>query len=222
MEAALARRRLIPDEAVLDAANRIMRRVGPGGLTFALVSSESGLAPATLVQRFAGKELLVRAAVGRAWDLLDASIAFADEAYPVTSAGAMSLLVGLSAGFADLDFTTAWVLRADLREAQWRSRGANWRETLCGALGRRLTADPAEQASFGRLLANQWQGAMIGWSYAPDLPLAAKVREDLDVWWEAMGRARPVAVELPAEQVPEADLPEETPTERIIRLYGDG
>ena len=218
----LARRRLIPDEAVLDAANRVMGRVGPGGLTFALVAGESGLAPATLVQRFAGKELLVQAAVGRAWDLLDASIALADTAHPVTPAGAMSLLVGLSAGFADLDFATAWVLQSGWRDTLSRSRAARWREALCGALGRRLTADPETQIAFGRLLANQWQGAMIGWSYAPDLPLAAKVREDLEAWWEAMGRVTPAAVESSAEPVPELERPEETPTERIIRLYGDG
>ena len=222
MEAELVRRRLIPDEAVLDAANRVMRRVGPGGLTFALVAGESGLAPATLVPRFAGKELLVEAAVGRAWDLLDASIAFADTAHPVTPAGAMSLLVGLSAGFADLDFATAWVLQAEWRDTPSRSRAAKWREGLCGALGRRLTADPATQISFGRLLANQWQGAMIGWSYVPELPLAAKVREDLDAWLQALGRLTPIAVELSTEPLPELERPEETPTDRIIRLYGDG
>lgn len=217
----MARRRLIADEVVLDAAGRVMRRVGAGGLTFALVAAESRLAPATLVQRFAGREQLIEAAMVHAWDRLDAAVAFADNSHPMTPEGAISLLVGLSAGFEDLDFATAWVLRAEMGEAHLRSRGAKWYETLSQTLGRRLVIDLAAQLAMGRLLANQWLGAMICWGYAGDVPLATQVRLELDAWWAAIGSGISIGV-APEAGVPDGGTIEETPTDRIIRLYGDG
>ena len=218
----MARRRLISDEVVLDAASRVMHRVGPGGLTLALVAAESGLAAATLVQRFDGREQLIEAATLYAWDRLDAVMAFADNAHPMTPDGAIALLVGLSAGFEDLDFATAWVLRAEIAEAHLRLRGAKWHETLSQALGRRLIFDPAGQMAMGRLLANQWLGSMIGWGYAAGVPLATQVRLDLDAWWAAIGNGISVGVVAPEVEMPDDGMPEETPTDRIIRLYGDG
>jgi len=217
----MARRRLIADEVVLDAAGRVMRRVGAGGLTFALVAAESRLAPATLVQRFRGREQLIEAAMVHAWDRLDAALAFADNSHPMTPEGAISLLVGLSAGFEDLDFATAWVLRAEMGEAHLRSRGAKWHETLSQTLGRRLVIDLAAQMAMGRLLVNQWLGAMIGWGYAASGPLATQVRLELDAWWAAIGSGTSVGV-IPETGVPDGGIIEETPTDRIIRLYGDG
>lgn len=218
----MARPRLVSDEVVLDAANRVMRKVGPGGLTFALVAAESGLAAATLVQRFAGRDQLIEAAMVGAWDRLNAGVAFADNAHPVTPEGAIALLVGLSAGFEDLDFATAWVLRAEMRETHLRSRGAKWHEALSQVLGRRLVIDRLAQAAMGRLLANQWLGSMIGWGYAAGVPLATQVRLDLDAWWAAIGNGISVGVVAPEVEMPDDGMPEETPTDRIIRLYGDG
>ena len=49
----------------------MVRDAGPEALTFAAAAAESGLAASTLVQRFGSKAGLLRAALLRAWDLLD-------------------------------------------------------------------------------------------------------------------------------------------------------
>jgi AcrR family transcriptional regulator len=53
------RPRTIPDTDVFAAAYRVISRVGPARLTLAEIARESGLAPATLVQRFGSKRGLL-------------------------------------------------------------------------------------------------------------------------------------------------------------------
>ena len=53
------------DDAVLDAAGRVIARAGPAGLTLAAVGEEVGLSAATLVQRFASKRGLLLAVARR-------------------------------------------------------------------------------------------------------------------------------------------------------------
>lgn len=99
----VARPRSVPDEALLDAALAVMRRAGPDGVTFAAVSAASGLAAATLVQRFGSKRGLLRAALHRAWDLLAAQTAALDGSAPPTAAGAVTILVELSRDYGEGD-----------------------------------------------------------------------------------------------------------------------
>src|SRR5919202_3700704 len=58
------------DSDILDAAARVISRLGPSRFTLADVAREAGLAPATLLQRFGSKQGLLRAfasqAAGRA------------------------------------------------------------------------------------------------------------------------------------------------------------
>jgi AcrR family transcriptional regulator len=63
----MPRPRTIDDDAVLDAADRIVERGGPAAVTFASVAAEVGLAPATLVQRFGTKRGLLLATTIRGW-----------------------------------------------------------------------------------------------------------------------------------------------------------
>ena len=59
----MPRRKLLSDEAVLAGAMRVMGRTGPDAFTLAAVSAETGIAPATLVQRFGDKQGLILRAV---------------------------------------------------------------------------------------------------------------------------------------------------------------
>ena len=214
----MARQRGISDEAVLDAANVVLRRVGPGQLTFALVAAESNLAAATLVQRFENKQKLVRLTLLRAWDRLDAHTATLDRVQHESPAGAISLLAELSGAFGEVDFADGLLLlREDFRDPQLRVRGEHWGDTLAQVLGRRLTGDTSRQKQLGQMLANQWQGAVVWWGYTQRQPLATRVRQELEAWWAVVGTGAPT----PVEAVPPPP-PEETPTDRIIRLYGDG
>jgi AcrR family transcriptional regulator len=57
----MSRKRTTSDADVLAAAGRVIARLGPSRFTLADVSAESGLAPATLLQRFGSKRGLLLA-----------------------------------------------------------------------------------------------------------------------------------------------------------------
>lgn len=63
------------DASILDAAGRIVSRIGPAKFTLADVAREVGLSAATLVQRFGSKRGLMLALAGSARDSVDACFA---------------------------------------------------------------------------------------------------------------------------------------------------
>jgi AcrR family transcriptional regulator len=184
------RPRTISDEALLDRALAILAERGPASLTFAALAERTGLATATLVQRFGSKPALVRAALLRAWDLLEALTAAADRAAPSSPAGAVALLLELS------EIYTASrshdeglvVLREDFRDPVARARGERWGNVLAEALGRRLSDATGPREDLGRLMAAQWQGTVLLWGFAPSRPLRDVVEEALRDWCAAIGR----------------------------------
>jgi AcrR family transcriptional regulator len=180
METDVPRPRTIADPDLLDAALGLMHDQGPAALTFASVARATGLAPATLVQRFGSKDGLMEAALLHAWDELDARTASADARFAVTPAGAIELLVSLSRhGDRDRFANGLLILREDFRHPRLRERGDIWGTGLALILGRRLTADPGRQDDLGRLMANQWQGAMLWWGFARDGRVEDYVSEEL-------------------------------------------
>jgi AcrR family transcriptional regulator len=70
------------DAAILEAAGRIIARVGPAKFTLADVAREAGLSPATLVQRFGSKRGLMLALARAARDSVDACFAAVRAAHP--------------------------------------------------------------------------------------------------------------------------------------------
>ena len=53
------RRRSIPNDTIINLASQLLIERGPEAITFAQVAQRSGLAPATLVQRFATRHALM-------------------------------------------------------------------------------------------------------------------------------------------------------------------
>jgi AcrR family transcriptional regulator len=159
----MPRKRTIPDTAVLDAALALAEGAGPGALTFASLSAESGLAPATLVQRFGTKAGLLQAALLRAWDLLDEATAAADEAAGDGPEGVVDLVVRLGGQYDPAeDADQILLLREDLRDPVLRARGQAWIAALAAAVERRLEgAEPG----VGRLVVAQWQGSLTVWQF---------------------------------------------------------
>lgn len=161
------------DEEVLDAALTLLRY---GRLTFASVAAACGLSAATLVQRFGTKDGLRRAALLRAWDLLDERTRTLAASAPRTPQGAIELLVGLSGQYDDINqyAENLLILREDLRDPALRARGAAWERELVAALEARC--GPGS----GPLLAAHWQGAVTWWAFSQDGPLEARLREGLE------------------------------------------
>jgi len=176
----MARRKTLSDEAVLDAALGLIHQRGPEALTFDSLSQACGLSGATLVQRFGGKAALKQAALLRAWDGLDAQTARLAAAVPRTPAGAIALLVGLSDyGEIEAYAEGLLVLREDLRDPLLRARGAAWQAALVAALDACFADTPRAPRDIGPLMAAQWQGSLLWWSFDPEGPVADHVRREL-------------------------------------------
>lgn len=186
----MPRPRTVSDVDLLDGALRVMRRTGPDGVTFQSVASETGLAAATLVQRFGSKADLLRAVLLRAWDHLDEATEAADVTAPATVRGSVEFLVALSADYGEGDpyDEGLLVLREDMRDPMLRRRGVAWEKRLIAAVGRRLGPKGRPRHDLGRLMVAQWQGAILWWGFRRDGRLPSAVRSALLVWLKAVGK----------------------------------
>lgn len=180
----MARRRSIADADLLDAALALMTTEGPDAITFAAMSAATGLAPATLVQRFGSKPALVKAALVRAWDLLDARTEEIADKTEATPAGALALLVALSGDYPEGDAYAdqLMILREDLRDPDLRMRGRQWRERLCAILAPRLAGRRGPDEDAARELTALWQGAVIWWGFERDGTAESYVAAILGNW----------------------------------------
>lgn len=166
------------DAEVLAAAHRLVHARGPDALTFAALARATGLSASTLVQRFASKAGLMRATLHHAWDRLDGRTLELAATVPRTPEGAIILLRELSRAYGDIEAYAEGllVLREDLRDAELRARGAAWKASLAGILDRCLGGRPE---GLGLMLAAQWQGALLWWSFEPQGPVEAFVEAQL-------------------------------------------
>lgn len=71
------------EQALVDAAEAVLVRAGPTGVTVRAVAIEAGVAPMGVYSRFGGKDGLVEALLVRAFDGLRAAVAAHGEADPV-------------------------------------------------------------------------------------------------------------------------------------------
>jgi AcrR family transcriptional regulator len=183
----MPRKRTVPDHELLDAALVVVHSEGPEALTFAALAHRTGLAASTLVQRFGSKAGLLRAALGRAWDELEARTAEADAVAGGGPAGVVGMLVALTAPYEAHDYADQLlVLREDLRDPVLRARGQAWIATLVDAVERRLGGPGT-----GLVVVAQWQGLLTVWGFTRTDRLDRVVRAGLD---ELVTRLRPPAV----------------------------
>lgn len=180
----MARRKTIPDEAVLDTILETLRQTGPADLTFALAAKAAGLSAATLVQRYGDREALLEAVLLRAWDRLDAETEAADAEEAPDLQGAIAFLLRLMPPEAAEETATdgLLLLREDIRNPVLRARGAAWGLRVARALGRRLSADPGEGERLGWQMAGIWQGAHLWWAFTRSQPAEAAMRSALEDW----------------------------------------
>jgi AcrR family transcriptional regulator len=165
----MPRPKILPDEAVLQAAHTLIHERGPEALTFSALAGACGLSASTLVQRFGSKERLIQSTLLHAWDGLDATTARLAATMPKTPAGAIEFLVALSGNYGEIESYAngLLVLREDLRDPVLRRRGAAWKVTLSRALDACFAGVPQAPPGIGLLMAAQWQGALLWWSFDP-------------------------------------------------------
>ena len=71
----MPRTRIIPDTHVFAALRSIVAAEGASAASFRAVGRATGLAPATLVQRYGSAEGMLMAAMQDGWDQADAALA---------------------------------------------------------------------------------------------------------------------------------------------------
>ncbi len=145
----MPRRKQVPDADVLDLALGVLHTGCAQALTFAALAEVSGLAPATLVQRFGGKAELLHRVLMHAWDQLEWRTAELGEADAPGPEGAVAFLVGLSAQYGGIDSyaDALLVLREDLLDPESRRRGREWKEALARILDTCLEGPPGAGVS---------------------------------------------------------------------------
>lgn len=177
----MPRPKTLPDADVLTAAHRLIHQRGPAALTFANVAEACGLSSATLVQRFGSKAGLVQSTLLYAWDRLDEKTERLAAAVPKTIDGAIALLVALSRDYGGIESYAdgLLILREDLRDPVLRARGAAWKISLSGALESCFSQVPHAPHGMGLLMASQWQGSLLWWSFDPQGDVEGFVEDSL-------------------------------------------
>ncbi len=146
----MSRTRLIPDTQVFAALRQIIATQGEAAASFRAVGRMTGLAAATLVQRYGTAAGMMRAAQLDAWDIADAALQQADADAPRTAKGATALLKALPA--------TPMMSR----DPQVMARAAAWRRQVTKALAARLGSGQAAEILFAA-----WQGRAV-WAQTGD------------------------------------------------------
>ncbi len=159
----------------------IVQSGGSEALTFASLAQKTGLAPATLVQRFHNKADLKRAALLAVLQAIEATTQRLIAGSPQTPAGAIRILVGLSTDYGTTKTyaRNLLIFREDIQDAAVRERAAAWKASLVAGLDACFAATPDAPLGVGLMLASQWQGSLVWWSFDParriDLHVAAEM-----------------------------------------------
>jgi AcrR family transcriptional regulator len=184
----MPRPKTLPDSAVLKAAYALVHRHGPDALTFSTLAQACGLSASTLVQRFKSKADLIRSTLSYAWDGLDEKTATFSAKVPQTPDGAIQLLTLLSKDYGEIEAyaDALLILREDLRDPALRARGAKWKAVLTRALEDCFAAVPHAPQGIGLLMAAQWQGSVLWWSFDPKGKVEIYVEENLESFVSAI------------------------------------
>jgi AcrR family transcriptional regulator len=185
----MPRPRTIDDDAILDAAMRVVDRGGPADLTFGAVAAEVGLSPATLVQRFHSKRGLLLALAGR-------GSASAGESLRSAAARHRSPLRALSRGLADMGATVSSpevlanqlaFLQIDLSDSEFHSLALEHaravRREIKGLLDAAVAAGELRAVDTARLaqtVQTVYNGALITWAIYRRGRLDTWLRRELD------------------------------------------
>lgn len=150
----MARPRTLPDSDVFTVILHLIAAEGEKAVAFAAVARATGLAGASLVQRYGNLAQMVEQALHWGWDQLDALAAAVEAEVATLDKGPQALLKALT----DRGNTVpmAALLAASLRSPRLRARASDWRGRVEAMLAARL--HDAERAA---MLFAAWQGQVL-------------------------------------------------------------
>lgn len=185
------RPRTVDDYTILEAATRVMSRIGPERLTLADVGAEAGLSAATLVQRFGSKRNLMLSILRHACQAVDTRFTAAMESNesPLESLFLAAMdRVGPEEGPVTVANRLAFFL-ASLDDPEFHALALDNSDTAIAGyielLGRAIEAGElsdtiADKESFARTIHAMTYGSLIVWSIRRQGSLRGRVRRDLD------------------------------------------
>ncbi|MBM7770959.1 AcrR family transcriptional regulator [Actinokineospora baliensis] len=183
----MARPKTISDQRVLDAAHRVIGRVGPG-FTLAQVAEEAQVSVGTVATRFGSKDRLVRAVFDNATAEVAVTMRTVAEAHadPVAALRAAAVGTFLSLGDASTAANHLGQLGHDLIDPVLRGKLATHFEVIRAELARafdraagQLPGAPRAEVAV-RVLLSLVNGVSIDWSVRPHGTLADRLGEDVD------------------------------------------
>ena len=185
----MPRPKTIDDDAVLDAAGRVIDRGGPSQLTLAAVAKEVGLAPATLVQRFESKRGLLLALARRGADGAGGSLRAASRRQRSPSRALVSGLVDMSARVAAPETMANQIafLQVDLSEPEFHRLALEHAIAVRAEIKALLDAAVAagelkidDTTRVAQAVQTTYNGALITWAIHRKGPLATWLRRELE------------------------------------------
>ncbi|MFE4257983.1 TetR/AcrR family transcriptional regulator [Streptomyces sp. NPDC056883] len=186
----MGRPRGIEDVVILRAAAQVMGRVGPAGLTLAVVAREVGLVPGTLVQRFGSKRGLLLAladrsekdateAAGRVRQSHDSALG-ALAALTVESAAVMATPESFAHHLAFLCMDLADPELYERALAIHRTHRRAIEELLTEAAGTGELRSGTDTAALARTVQVVTAGAGLTWALEREGTLEERLRQELD------------------------------------------
>ena len=183
------RPRTIADEKILEAAVKVIGRVGPGNLTLADVGKEAGLSAATLVQRFGSKRGLLLAMATSAAESMDACFDMVRAAHPSPLAALVAAATDITRYFDTPEEVANHLafLQMDLSDPDFRRLMVmSSKKTLEGY--RRLLRDAVDAGELvecdterlARAITAICGGSLIQWAVFRQGTAVAWVRQDVD------------------------------------------
>jgi AcrR family transcriptional regulator len=183
------RPRTIADEKIIEAAAKVIGRVGPGNLTLADVGKEAGLSAATLVQRFGSKRGLLLAMATSAAESMDACFDMVRAAHPSPLAALVAAATDITRYFDTPEEVANHLsfLQMDLSDPDFhRLMVISSKKTLEGY--RRLLRDAVDAGELvecdterlARAITAICGGSLIQWAVFRQGAAVAWVRQDVD------------------------------------------
>jgi AcrR family transcriptional regulator len=185
----MPRPKTVDDDAVLDAALRVIDRGGPSELTLAAVAREVGLAPATLLQRFQSKRGLLLAINSRGSDGAGASLREASKRHRSPLRALVAGLVDMSSRVTSPETMANHLafLQIDLSDPEFHQLALAYnttvREEIKMLLDAAVEAGELEATDTARLahgVQTTHSGARITWAIYRKGRLDAWLRRELD------------------------------------------
>jgi len=133
----MARPRSLPDSQVYATVLALIAAEGEKGVTFSSVSQRTGLAGASLVQRYGGLDGMMKAALGWAWTRLESALSEAEAGEDRAAQGLLKLLAEQVP-----DLPICALIAVSQRDAGLRQRATDWRGRVESALLARGESSP--------------------------------------------------------------------------------